>query len=84
MRTMPHCAALICAALVAGCVRCPVGTTKCDGNAAVACLSNGLWQRYLDCDQVAARSDGGAWVCCNVQPSDGQPGAACVPASECK
>lgn len=76
--------ALGCAMLAAGCIRCPIGTTRCDGNGAVACLSNGTWRRYLDCDEVASRSDGGAWVCCNVQPADGgPPGAACLPASEC-
>lgn len=72
----------MCATLWGGCIRCPVGTTRCDGNAAIACLSNSTWTRYRDCDEVAGRADGGAWVCCNVQQDAGAV-AACVPASEC-
>jgi hypothetical protein len=39
--------ALACAALAAGGVRCPVDTTQCDGNAAIACLGDCTWRRYL-------------------------------------
>ena len=70
-------------ALTSGCVRCQVGSTKCDGNAAYTCLSNGFWRKSMSCDQVGIQS-GKPFACCNVQRKNGELGSTCLPAEECK
>jgi hypothetical protein len=62
-----------------GCIRCKIGTTRCDGNAAVACLSNGTWHKFLDCDQVARQTGEGPWSCQQVPRTDGQLESTCLP-----
>jgi hypothetical protein len=83
-RSLVAVVALVLVLVAGGCVRCQPGTTKCDGNAAIACLSNGMWQRFLDCNQVTPPGDGGAWVCCDVQQPASRAGATCLPAKECR
>jgi hypothetical protein len=82
---MRICAFVVGLLLVLGACRtpkCPVGTTHCNGNVAEACLADGTWGRFADCDEVS-RQSGGEWLCCDVHRANGQMGAACVPKAEC-
>jgi hypothetical protein len=56
---------------------CSTLATRCDGEVAQICGSDGQWQRVADCDAVE-RTSGGEWSC---QPtlSDGVEVHACVP-----
>jgi len=59
-----------------GCVKqCDVNATRCDGNVAQYCGSNGRWLVTADCEAVTRRS-GQTFVC---GPLPDQGGATCLP-----
>lgn len=65
---------LACAFLA--CEECSPEQTRCVGNAAEICNSNGQWEPLADCNEI---SGGGIWSCC----ADSSGSFNCRPDEEC-
>jgi len=67
------------AVLPSGCEhdRCPFGSTRCHGNSAEVCGSDGSWLVALDCDELA-RQTYVAWVCAEESVGDAGVEHTCV------
>jgi hypothetical protein len=81
---MQQTAILLAALAVASCRPtdgCTPAESRCTGQTAEVCDSNGRWQTLADCDRVSEQS-GAAFVCgATSLPEGGAPGYTCLPDS---
>lgn len=59
---------------------CVTNKTKCEGNSARICNSQGHWIDFQNCDETAKLS-GGDWVCCALPGEDSD--VTCLPKDQC-